>query len=186
MKSHGAFEFSRHHAFHPQYVGNIAALFSGMTTDKLLQSLRYQGEGDRTVRQKPQWLWDAYRRNGYNVAMNENGCGTSKRSLLRATMVGGSEGFRDGRWQQSIHNVGLQGMACHVLRDNLRLDNLASGPLELCLHGRRYHSYFLEHMIKYMKAHAPSSAPLADHERLHGSQRPVFYTLQLNEDRIRR
>ena len=91
------------------------------------------------------------------------------------------EGFRDGRWQQSIHNVGLQGMACHVLRDNLRLDNLASGPLELCLHGRRYHSYFLEHMIKYMKAHAPSSAPLADHERLHGSQRPVFYTLQLNE-----
>ena len=47
-------------------------------------------------------------------------------------MVGGSEGFRDGRWQQSIHNVGLQGMACHVLRDNLRLD-VASGPLELCL-----------------------------------------------------
>ncbi len=166
--NHISFHYDRHHAFHPRYIGNIASLFSGMSTKDLLKSLRQEVNDDDM--KKPEWLWDIFRKNGYRVAMNENGCATSKRSLLKATRIGGAHGVRDGNWKKSIDSVGLQGMACHALRDQLHLENLASGPLELCLHKRPYHSYFLDHMIKYMRLKDKGD-----------KKKPIFYTLQLNE-----
>ena len=77
----------------------------------LLKSLRHETDDGAPVENKngnynkPVWLWQSYRENGYTVAMNENGCATSKRSLLKATRVGGAQGFRDGNWRNSVEQV---------------------------------------------------------------------------------
>ena len=157
-----SFHFQRHHAFHGRYTGNIASMFSGLSTKHLVNALQDEEE-------KVTWLWDVFKQNGYNVAMNENGCTAGRRSLLRATRVSQYIGSRKRSWSDSVDSVGLQTLSCHLSRDDPHLTSFSFGTLEMCVHGRRYHSYFLEHMRLYFDAYADST--------------PVFYTLQLNEGR---
>ena len=158
-----SFRFQRHHAFHGRYTGNIASMFSGLSTKHLVTALR-EGGGEKIT-----WLWDVFKQRGYNVAMNENGCTAGRRSLLRATRAGGYVGDSKRSWTESVDSVGLQTLSCHLSRDDPHLTSFSFGTFEMCVHGRRYHSYFLEHMTMYFDAYAGAV--------------PTFYALQLNEGR---
>ena len=165
--THRSVHFPRHHALHAQYAGNIASLFSGMSTTDLITALRNEAKskGESPI----EWLWDVYRKHGYNVVMNENGCATNRVSLFKAARIGGTAGFKDGGWSRSIDDAGLQSLACHFAQENPTLIQFKNAPMEMCIHGQYFHSFFLKHMQLYMGRHAP--------------KRPTFYTLQLNEGR---